>query len=99
MVVGPSGEIELFVLVQQFDVGFTITDIGVEVEEQLPYDTLTLYVPLVVTVIDCDVAPFDHVLPEAEEDVNTTESPWQKIVEFDAVIVGKDPTGLTVTWS
>lgn len=32
--------------------GFTVTTVAVEVEEQEPFETVTVYEPLVVTVID-----------------------------------------------
>jgi hypothetical protein len=47
--------------------------------------------------MDCVVAPFDHKLLLAEEDVSTTFPPEQKVVGPPAVIVGTAGTGLTVT--
>jgi antitoxin (DNA-binding transcriptional repressor) of toxin-antitoxin stability system len=38
----------------------TVTTVGVLVAEQVPLDTVTVKVPLVVTVIDCVVAAVDH---------------------------------------
>ncbi len=37
---------------------FTVTLL--EVPEQLPLPVVTLNVPVLVTVMACDVAPFDH---------------------------------------
>ena len=47
--------------------------------------------------MDCDVAPFDHELLAAEEEVSVTDSPAQKVVEPLAVIVGVSGIGFTVT--
>ena len=47
-----------------------------------------MYVPLVETVMDCVVSPVDQTLPLADEEVNTTDPPSQKVVELPAVIVG-----------
>lgn len=49
------------------------------------------------TVIDWVVAPVDQVLPVAEEEVNVTEPPVQKVVDPLAVIVGVAGVGFTVT--
>lgn len=46
--------------------------------------------------MDWVVAPVDHVFPVAEEEVNVTEPPEQKVVGPLAVIVGTDGNGLTV---
>ena len=43
------------------------------------------------------VAPFDQVLPVADEEVNTTFPPWQNVVAEPALIVGVAGVGLTVT--
>ena len=48
-------------------------------------------------MIDCVVAPFDQVFPEALDDVKTTEPPEQKVVAPLALIVGVDSAGFTVT--
>ena len=68
--------------------GLTVTTVGAEVTEQLPLETVTEYETLVDTVIDCVVAPFDQVFPVADEDVKTTEPPWQNVVDPDVEIVG-----------
>ena len=39
-------------------------------------------------MIDWVVSPLDQTFPEAIEDVNTTDSPAQKVVDPDGVIVG-----------
>jgi hypothetical protein len=48
-------------------------------------------------VIDCVVAPFDQVFPVAEDEVNVTEPPAQKVVAPPAEIVGVTGSGFTVT--
>lgn len=53
--------------------------------------------PLVVTVIDCVVAPFDQVFPVAEDEVKVTEPPAQKVVGPLAVMVGTGGSGFAVT--
>jgi hypothetical protein len=47
--------------------------------------------------MDCVVAPFDQVLPVADEEVKVTEPPAQKVTGPPAVIVGTGGTGFTVT--
>ena len=47
--------------------------------------------------MDCVVAPFDQPFPVAEEEVNTTFPPEQKVVEPPAEIVGVAGIGFTVT--
>ena len=42
-------------------------------------------------------APVDQVFPVADEEVNTTELPEQKVVGPPAVIVGGVGSGFTVT--
>ena len=59
--------------------------------------TATVYVPDVETVIDCVVAPVDQTFPLAEEDVNTTLPPAQKVNGPPAVMVGVAGIGFTVT--
>jgi hypothetical protein len=50
-------------------------------------------------VIDWDVEPFDHVLPEALDDVNVTDPPEQKVVGPLVEIVGTVGVTFTVTLS
>jgi hypothetical protein len=50
-----------------------------------------------LTVIDCVVAPFDHVFPDELDDVNVTDPPEQKVVDPLVVIVGVGGFGFTVT--
>ena len=38
--------------------------------------------------MDCELAPVDQVLPEAEEEVKVTDPPEQKVVAPEAVMVG-----------
>ena len=50
-------------------------------------------------MIDCVIAPFDHVFPEALDDVKVTDPPEQNVVAPPADIVGVEGNGLTVTVS
>ena len=50
------------------------------------------------TVIDCVVAPVDHVFPVAEDDVKVTLPPEQKVVGPPAEIVGVVGGVTTVTF-
>jgi hypothetical protein len=78
--------------------GVTVTVVPADVAEVHPPEvTETVYVPSVVTVMDCVVAPVDQVFPVAEEDVNVTDPPAQKVMELPAVIVGVAGKGVTVT--
>jgi hypothetical protein len=67
--------------------GFTTTEVGAEVEAH-PFELVTVTVMscVVVTVIDCVVAPVLHKYEVPVLAVNTTEPPWQKVVEPLAVI-------------
>jgi hypothetical protein len=47
-------------------------------------------------MIDCVVAPFDHVFPEALDDVKVTDPPEQKVVAPPDDIVGVEGNGFTV---
>jgi hypothetical protein len=47
-------------------------------------------------VIACVVAPVDQVFPVADDDVNTTFPPVQKVIGPPAVIVGAEGVGFTV---
>lgn len=67
----------------------TVAADGAEV--QVPLLTETVYEPADVTVIDCVVAPFDQTFPVADDEVNVTLPPWQKVVAPDAVMVGTSP--------
>lgn len=91
-VVGPPA-----VIVGVAGIGFTVTVVAADVDEQEPFETVTLYEPLALTIIDCVVAPVDQVFPLTAEDVKVTELPAQKVVEPPAVIVGTAGSGLTVT--
>jgi Cu/Ag efflux protein CusF len=78
--------------------GFTVTVVPADVAEvQPPLVTATVYVPDVETVIDCVVAPVDQTFPVAEEDVNTTLPPAQKVNGPPAEIVGVDGNAVTLT--
>jgi hypothetical protein len=48
--------------------------------------------------MDGVVAPFDHRLPVAEEEVSVTDPPEQKVVGPSAEIVGVAGVGLTMTF-
>jgi hypothetical protein len=77
---------------------FTVTTVAVEVAVQPePFVIVTVYEPEELTVMDCDVAPVDHVFPLAADEVNVTEPPLQKVVGPPAVMVGVDGFALTVT--
>ena len=90
---GPPAEI-----VGVAGIGFTVTVVPADVAEvQPPLVTETVYVPEVETVIDCVVAPVDQRFPLAEEEVNTTLPPAQKVVGPPAEIVGVAGSGFTVT--
>lgn len=90
-VVGP-----LAVIVGAVAIGTTVTTVATDVAEQPPVPLVTVYDPEVVTVIDCVVAPFDHVFPVGAEEVNVTEPPEQKVKGPLAEMVGTIP-GVTVT--
>ena len=90
---GPPAEI-----VGVAGVGFTVTVVPADVADVQPaVVTATVYVPDVETVIDCVVAPVDQTFPLAEEDVNTTLPPAQKVNGPPAVMVGVAGIGFTVT--
>ena len=79
-------------------VGFTVTISLAEAFELQPLlVTVTVKVPEAVTVMDCVVAPFDQRFPVADEEVNTTFPPEQKVVGPPAEIVGVAGIELTVT--
>jgi hypothetical protein len=83
-VVGPPA-----VMVGVAGIGFTVTIVPADAADiQPPLVTVTVYVPAVVTVIEGVVAPVDHTLPVAEDEVKTTLSPVQKVVGPPAVMVG-----------
>jgi len=78
--------------------GFTVTVVPAEVADvQPPLVTATVYVPDVETVIDCVVAPVDQTFPLADEDVNTTLPPAQKVNRPPAEIVGVEGNAVTLT--
>ena len=78
-------------------VGFTVTVVPADVADvQPPLVTVTEYVPAVETVIACVIAPVDHRLPVADDEVKVTLPPVQNVVGPPAVMVGVGGTGLTV---
>ncbi|MFN5415585.1 MAG: hypothetical protein ACK5B9_00910, partial [Flavobacteriia bacterium] len=64
---------------------FTVTVVAVEDEVHPAVVTSTEYDPEAETVIVCVVAPFDHTLFVAEDEVKVTEPPEQKVVAPEAV--------------
>ncbi len=46
--------------------------------------------------MDCVVAPVDQTLPVADDEVNVTLPPWQKVVGPAAVIVGTPALKITL---
>lgn len=87
-----------FVIVGVAGSALTVTFCGADAPEVHPFViTCTTKVPELLTVMDCVVAPLDHKLLVAEEDVNTTEPPAQNVVGPLAVIVGTAGIGLAVT--
>ena len=90
-VVAPEAEI-----VGVAGIGFTTIVVAAEdAEAHVPLFTETEYVPEAETVIDCVVAPFDQMFPVAEDEVNVTFPPWQKVVAPEAEIVGVVGSGFT----
>ena len=76
----------------------TVTVVPADVADVQPaVVTATVYVPDVETVIDCVVAPVDQTFPLADDDVNTTLPPEQKLNGPPAEIVGVAGVGFTVT--
>jgi hypothetical protein len=60
-----------------------------------PSETVTLYVPAVLTVMDCVVAPLDQSQEPPGEAVSVTEPDAQSVVD-DALMVASG-NGFTVT--
>jgi hypothetical protein len=90
---GPPAEI-----VGVAGIGFTVTVVPADATEvQPPLVRVTVYVPDVETVIDCVVAPVDQTFPVADEDVNTTLPPAQKVKGPPAEMVGVDGNAVTLT--
>ena len=77
--------------------GFTVTVVEAAADVQPLAETVTVYVPLAETTIDCVVSVVDQVFPVAEEEVSVTEPPVQNARGPLAVIVGVAGTGFTVT--
>lgn len=76
----------------------TFTDIGSDDAEAHPFPSMkiTLYTPLVVTIMSCVIALVDHELPFGSEEDSVTESPEQKVVGPLGVITGAAGIGFTV---
>jgi hypothetical protein len=81
------------------DEAVTVTVTGAELSDEQPLllTAFTVYVPAVVTVIDCVVAPVLHKYDDDAEAVNTTEPPAQIAVGPEAVITGAAGFGNVVT--
>jgi len=76
----------------------TVTVVPADVADVQPaVVTATVYVPEVETVIDCVVAPVDQTFPLADDEVNTTLPPAQKVNGPPAEMVGVAGIGFTVT--
>ena len=91
-VVGPPG-----VIVGAAGGAVTVIVVPALVELQVPFETVTVYVPEVETVIACVVSAVDQVFPGADDDVKVTEPPVQNVVGPPGVITGTAGAGLTVT--
>jgi Cu/Ag efflux protein CusF len=79
-------------------IGFTVTVVPADATEvQPPLVRVTVYVPDVETVMDCVVAPVDQTFPVADEEVNTTLPPAQKVNGPPAVMVGAEGNAVTLT--
>ena len=85
LIVGADGEV------------LTVIIVGSDVDEQLPFETVTEYVPLWFNVIDWAVEPFDQTLFDKLEDVNVTDPPEQKVVGPLLLITGMEGRGFTFT--
>lgn len=91
-VVGPPG-----VIVGAAGGAVTVIVVPALVELHVPFETVTVYVPEVETVIACVVSVVDQVFPVADEEVKVTEPPVQNVVGPPGVITGVLGAGLTVT--
>jgi len=78
-------------------VGFTVIVVAEDTDEQVPFETETVYVPETATVIDCVVSPFDQTLPVVAEEVSVTVFPEQNVVGPLAVTTGVAGAVCTVT--
>jgi hypothetical protein len=76
--------------------GFTVTDKLSVSAQPVELVTVTIYVPLVVTVIAEVMAEVDHKYPVPPEAVSTTYPPWQKVVDPLAAMTA-DGNGFTIT--
>ena len=76
--------------------GFAVTTDAAEVAEHpLALVTVTLYEPAVETLMDCVVAPVDHRLPVADDEVSVIVPPVQNAA--GPLIVGVAGSGFAVT--
>ena len=79
-------------------IGLTVTAVGADGGLTQP-STVSIRVkePVAYTVMEGVTALVLHILPEGEDDVRITLSPWQKVVGPDGVIVGAGGVGLSTT--
>ena len=73
----------------------TVLEFG---EEQVPLSKCTKYEPALFTMIDCVVAPVDHTLSVAEDEVKVTDPLGHSVMGPTGVIegVGNAPPTVTV---
>ena len=93
----PPAQNEVEPLIEILAVGkaFTVTVVGDEaVKQPLTLVTVTLYVPPILTVIACVIAPLLHSQDAPAPAVKLTEPPAQIVVEPTLVIL---PTGAAFT--
>lgn len=91
-VVGPPG-----VIVGVAGGAVTVIVVPALVELQVPFETVTVYVPDVETVIACVVSAVDQVFPAAADEVSVTEPPVQNVVGPPGVMIGTLGAAFTVT--
>ena len=88
----------LAVIVGFSGLGITVMVVPAEgADKQIPLLVATVYVPEVVTTIDCVVSPFDQTFPVAADDVKVLLPPSQKLVEPLTLIVGAAGGGVIAT--
>jgi hypothetical protein len=76
--------------------GFVVTVLALEVRLQpLAPVMVTVYEPLVPTLIDGVFAPVDHKYPVAAEEVKLTDPPSQNVVEPLVEMLGTKGNGFT----
>ena len=78
--------------------GLTVTTVADDVDVHPALPTVTVYELAALAVIDWVVAPVDHKLFDADEDVKTTFPPAQKVVAPPELILGVVGIALIVTF-